>query len=278
MTQHQSRGTMQPAFVLHTRPYRNTSLLVDIFTAESGIVGAVARGARRRQSRMRGLMQPFRALLVSWFGRGDLVTLTAAEDQGPPLWFTGHVLASAFYMNELLLRLLQRHDSHPALYRRYEQTLGRLAALDMSPAADPGRGLQQILRLYEKFLLQELGYGLVLDREVQSGAAIEPDQHYHYYHDRGPVAVTAGDLRQVREPADGRDSGGVPVTGRTLMGLAGDALDQPAMLKEAKHLMRHLLEIHLGAKPLGSRALIDVYGQRAAGARQSAVPDTEQAS
>lgn len=273
MSQHQSRGTLQPAFVLHTRPYRNTSLLVDMFTAESGIVGAVARGARRRQSRLRGLMQPFRALLVSWFGRGDLATLTAAEDQGPPLWYTGHVLASAFYMNELLMRLLQRNDAHPALYRRYKQTLGRLAALNAAADVDTGRDLQKTLRLYEKFLLQELGYGLVLDREVQSGAAIDPDRCYHYYHDRGPVAVALHDSAQVREPAAGRDS--VPVTGRTLLGLADDTLDHPAMLKEAKHLMRHLLEIHLGAKPLGSRALIEVYGRGAAARTPMAVPDTE---
>lgn len=267
---------MQPAFVLHTRPYRNTSLLVELFTAESGIIGAVARGARRRQSRLRGLMQPFRALLVSWFGRGDLATLTAAEDQGPPLRYTGHVLASAFYMNELLLRLLQRNDAHPALYRRYEQTLERLAALNAAAAdADAGRDLQQILRLYEKYLLQELGYGLILDHEAQSGAAIDPDRSYHYYHDRGPLAAAAHGPGQVREPAAGQ--GGVPVSGRTLIGLAGDALDRPAMLKEAKHLMRHLLGIHLGAKPLGSRALIEVYGAGPS-PLPAPIPDTQEAS
>lgn len=271
MTQHHSRRTLQPAFVLHTRPYRNTSLLVDLFTAECGTVGAVARGARRRQSRLRGLMQPFRPLLVSWFGRGDLVTLTGAEDRGTPLWFTGHVLASAFYMNELLVRLLQRNDPHPALFRRYAETLEGLHALD---GAAGGRGLQRILRLYEKYLLQELGYGPVLDREVRSGAPIEPARCYHYCHDRGPVAMA---VDQVREAGAGRRGDGVAVTGRTLMGLARDVLEEPAVLREAKHLMRYLLEVHLGAKPLGSRTLIDIYGRGVSHAR-APVPDTEQAS
>lgn len=262
MSQHRARGSMQPAFVLHSRPYRNTSLLVELFTAELGLMGAVARGARRRQSKLRGLMQPFRPLLVSWFGRGELVTLTAAEDQGPPLWFTGQVLASAFYLNELLLRLLQRSDGHPALYRRYEETLNRFAAVDARnfrgsvAANERGPDLQQILRIYEKYLLQELGYGPVLDREAQTGAAIEPELRYRYHHDRGPVEAGSSG---VRETGPQGASDGVMVTGRTLIGLAGDVLDQPAMLKEAKRLMRHLLEVHLGARPLGSRTLIEVY-------------------
>lgn len=273
MVQHHLRISLQPAFVLHARPYRNTSLLVELFTAEYGVVGAVARGARRRQSRLRGLMQPFRPLLVSCFGRGELVTLAGAEDQGPPWWFQGHALASAFYMNELLLRLVHRHDAHPRLFSGYRHALGQLAALNMNgdgradhPAGVGRQGfaLQRILRIYEKYLLQELGFGPVLNREARGGGAIEPQTLYHYYHDSGPVAVVQGGTAPADDSRQVRETHGVAVRGETLIALADDALDGPAVLKEAKRLLRYLLDVHLGDKPLGSRALLEVYGNAGA--------------
>jgi DNA repair protein RecO (recombination protein O) len=248
---------LQPAFVLHTRPYRNTSLIADAITPGFGIVAVVARGARRRQSRLRGLIQPFRPLQISWYGRGDLMTLTAAEDDGPPFWYKGHALASAFYMNELLLRLLHRYDAHPELFYRYREALYQLAHTNDHAAGDAGVALQRLLRLFEKYLLQALGFGLILDREAGGGARIRPEMAYHYYREQGPVAAGRGIPPQA-----------VAVSGRTLIALAEDQLHDSAVLREAKSLMRHLLEAHLGAKPLGSRALMEVYtaGERAAAA------------
>jgi len=250
MAQNHARVSLQPGFVLHTRPYRNTSLIAEAFTPDFGIVALVARGARRRQSRLRGLIQPFRPLLLSWSGRGELMTLTGAEDDGAPLWFRGYALASAFYLNELLLRLLHRHDAHAELFFHYRDALRHLVKMNTAVGTDPGPSLQRLLRIYEKYLLTALGFGLTLDREAHGGAPIRAEMQYHYYHDAGPV------------PAD-RDGAGsavtVTVSGRTLLALANDELNEPGVLKEAKQLLRRLLEAHLGGKPLGSRALIEVY-------------------
>lgn len=262
MTHSHARVTLQPAYVLHTRAYRNTSLLVEVFTPEFGRVGAVARGAKRSQSRLRGLIQPFRPLLVSWFGRGELVTLGAAEDQGAPFWFQGQTLASAFYMNELLLRLLLRGDPHPDLFRRYKDTLCRLAqtATGEGAAGEKAAALQKILRVYEKHLLQELGFGLILDRDVRSGEPIRSDRRYHYHHDAGPLFASSAAGHGRDAPLFTPHHRGVGVSGRTLIALAREQLDEPEVLREAKHLMRYLLDTHLGGRPLGSRVLIDVYG------------------
>lgn len=248
MAQNHARVLLQPGFILHTKPYRNTSLIAETFTPDHGIVAVVARGARRRQSRLRGIIQPFRPLLLSWYGRGELMTLTAAEDDGAPFWYRGYALASAFYLNELLMRLLHRHDAHAELFFHYREALRQLAQLGTAAGAEPGPALQRILRLYEKYLLQALGFGLTLDREAHGGAPIRADMQYHYYHDAGPV------------PANHTGAGqAVTVSGRTLLALANDELSEAGVLREAKRLLRRLLEGHLGAKPLGSRALIEVY-------------------
>lgn len=260
MAQNHARVLLQPGFVLHTRPYRNTSLIADTFTPDYGIVAVVARGARRRQSRLRGLIQPFRPLLLSWYGRGELMTLTAAEDRGAPFWYRGYALASAFYLNELLMRLVHRHDPHAELFSHYRRALAQLAQLDTTVGAEPGAALQRVLRLYEKYLLQTLGFGLTLDREAHGGAPIRAEMQYHYYHDAGPV------------PAGVEAAGHtVTVSGRTLLALANDELNDPQVLQEAKRLLRRLLEGHLGTKPLGSRALIEVYRH---GGRSGGTPVT----
>ncbi|NIR32358.1 MAG: DNA repair protein RecO [Gammaproteobacteria bacterium] len=228
------RVELARAFVLHRRPYRESSVLVEAFSADHGRVGLVARGARRPSSRLRGVLQPFRPLLLSWSGRGELATLTAAECEGVVPMLAGGKLASGFYLNELLLRLLLRHDPHPELFETYRRVLPRLAVTD---AHEP------VLRVFEKRLLATIGYGLVLDHEADSGHAIDPAALYRYYSEQGPVAQT------------GEDAPGVPVHGRTLIALDREELDDPEVLHEAKRLMRNVLTVYLGSKPLASRAL-----------------------
>src|SRR6185437_10727813 len=114
---------LQPAFVLHTRPYRDTSLLLEIFTPDYGRVSTLARGARGLRSRFKGLLQPFVPLLLSWYGKTELMTLSAAESQGKVLDLTGEKLLCGLYLNELLMRLLHRYDAHPQLYIVYQETL-----------------------------------------------------------------------------------------------------------------------------------------------------------
>lgn len=247
-----ARVSLQAAYVLHHRPYRDTSVLIEAFTADFGRVGLVARGARSSRSRSLGLLQPFQPLLISWSGRGELVTLTGCESAGLLRKLRGPVVMSGFYINELLLRLLHRHDAHPALFHAYAATLQALE--------DAGQE-QRALRLFEKRLLQEIGYALVLDHEAGSGEALVADKTYEYQLEQGPVshdAVNAGELI---------------VQGRSLLSLAHEELHDALSLREAKHLLRAALALYLGDKPLHSRKLLmDFHRATAAPAEHGPEP------
>jgi DNA repair protein RecO (recombination protein O) len=238
----EGRVELACAYVLHRRPYRESSALVEAFGAEHGRIGLVARGARRPSSRLRSVLQPFRPLLLSWSGRGELGTLTAAEPERsvPPL--PAPALASGFYVNELLLRLLPRHDAHAALFESYREALEGLTT-----AAAP----EPVLRIFEKRLLDAIGYGLVLGHEADTGGPIEPDTLYRYHAEQGPVAPA----RTATERT------GVAVHGLTLIALAREELDDPRTLREAKRLMRTVLAAYLGPRPLASRALLKRWGR-----------------
>ncbi len=242
------RQSLQASYVLHSRPYRNTSKLLDIFSREQGRRVLVARGARQGNSRLQGQLLPFIPLLLSWQGQGEVQTLTAAEtgtQLAPP---KSRKLLTAFYLNELLLRLLPRNDPHPALYDAYAQTLQRLSELP-----DRSSDEEASLRLFECFLLQELGYGLVLDHEVSHGGVLQAQQLYCYQLERGPWIIESGQDCQ----------NGLPVHGCTLLALRQGSLSAAdvytdhydLILHEAKMLMRINLACHLGPKPLQSRAL-----------------------
>lgn len=230
------RVQLQPAFVLHRKPYRETSLLVEAFTRDYGRVGLVARGVRRGKSRMAGLLQPFQPLLLSWSGKGELHSLTGAEQGGPPTLFQGRTVISGFYLNELLLRLLQRADPHPQLFADYATAIQALGTRE-----DP------TLRAFEIALLDALGYGLSLEFDIH-GQPIEADSLYHYRLEEGPVRCASA-------PA-----GALLMHGRTLIGLNQQSLETPEVLSEAKRLLRTALAIYLGNRPLASRALYRQLG------------------
>lgn len=223
-----------PGFILHTYPFKETSVVAEVFTREHGRVALIARGARRPASALRGLMQPFTPLLLSWFGKSDLKTLHAAEWQGGLMAPQGRGLMCGFYLNELLLRVLARGDAHEALYDRYTETLALLAG--------EGGDYERILRRFEKHLLADIGYGATFDHEADTRAAIEPGTHYVFQPERGA-------LRAQGQP-------GCIVSGQTLLDLAADRFDDPATLVEAKALMRSLINHTLGAKPLYTRQLL----------------------
>ena len=169
------RIVLHPAFILHSRPYRETSVLLDLFTEEYGRISLIARGVRKEKSRLRGLLQPFVPLLVSWQGRTELMTLTTAETNGVPLRLTGECLLSGLYLNELLMKLLHKHDPYPQLYTIYYQTLLKLQAQKLQ---------QKTLRLFEKNLLEELGYGLQF-RHDRQGHLFAADSYYHFDTEQG---------------------------------------------------------------------------------------------
>jgi len=236
-----TRIDCQPAYLLHSRPYRNTSLIIDVFSHDHGRVGLVVRGARTARSRWTAVLLPFQQLLLSWQGRGELKTLLAAEVAGPSCWLQGNALIGGLYGNELLLRLLQRDDPHPELLLSYQQLLhelGRHYRRDNSASL-----LEQVLRRFEKQLLQALGYGLLLDREARSGEPVQAEQRYYYYCDEGPVLCASA------------TTAGFTVSGATLLALAHEHDLDAAARREAKQLMRQALRQHLGDRPLHSRRL-----------------------
>jgi DNA repair protein RecO (recombination protein O) len=173
------RRSLEPAFLLHHRPWRDTSRIVELITREHGRITVFARGARRPKSTLRAVLRPFLPLLVSWTGRGEAGTLTGAEAAGAAFTLTAARTLSGFYLNELLLRLLPREDRHEALYDAYAEALAGLAA-----GSEQGS-----LRRFEALLLDELGYGLELGREAGSSRPIDANRYYHFEPGRGVFAV-----------------------------------------------------------------------------------------
>ena len=223
----------QPAFVLHTYPYRETSLIVEAFTAEQGRVAMLARGAKRPRSELRGLLLAFQPLLVSWSGQRELKTLVKAEWRGGLPLPGGPALVCGFYLNELLLKLLAREDPHPRLFESYEATLAQLVA---------GAEAAPLLRRFELTLLTELGYALPLVREADTGGAVDPAARYHYAFDEGP---------RRHAPAGGAR---LPIVrGATLLALAGDRYVDAETATEAKRLMREVLDHYLERRGVESR-------------------------
>ena len=227
------RVDLNPCFILHSRSYRETSLLLDVFSRRHGRISLVAKGARKQKNDKRALLQPGRKINIAWSMRRELGTLTLAEPF-PGKYSHGHGgTLTVFYINELLVRLLHRHEPHPELFDAYEETLVRLN--DTSTE-------QYALRLFEKRLLEALGYGLVLDADTE-GNAIRSGGHYNYLPEQGPV------------PCSTADGGGLTISGRTLLALAEEEFIDEFILAEAKQLMRMVLGNLLGDKPLASREL-----------------------
>ena len=229
----------QAAWVLHLHPYSETSLVVDVFTRDHGRVPLLARGARRPRSAMRGMLMSFQPLELGWFGGGEVKTLAKVEWLGGMPLLGGRCLLLGYYLNELLIKMLPREDAHAALFDAYAAALQALA----EGAADAPE-----LRRFEKTLLKELGYGLTLDVDVESGRPVVPDAHYAFLLERGPVArpgVGAGDTAI--------DDQGSALSGKTLLDMAADDYSDPRTRMESRRLMRLLISHHLGGKSLQSR-------------------------
>ncbi|MDX8400011.1 MAG: DNA repair protein RecO [Gallionellaceae bacterium] len=232
MTAHKNRVEHQPAFVLHNYPYRETSLILEVFSRNHGRVAMVARGARRPRSALRGLLMAFQPLSMSWFGKHELRTLHAAEWQGGQPQLQGTALLCGFYLNELLLNLMARDDPHEQLFDYYQQTLQRLAH-EQDHAST--------LRSFEKRMLQELGYALLLEHEAGSDKPIDANTHYRYVVEHGASHDTQH---------------GLPILGKTLLDMAADDYRDAISAQQSKQLIRMLLNHHLAGKVLHTRELI----------------------
>jgi len=236
MRQPRERRDDQPAFVLHTYPYRETSVIVETVTAAYGRVALVARGARRARSELRAAIQAFQPLSLSWSGTGELKTLLKAEWRGGLPLVGGSALLCGFYLNELLLKLLPREDPHPQLFRDYETALVELAAsAEQAP----------VLRRFELKLLSELGYALPLTHEADTGRPVDPAERYYYAFDRGPRLRIAEPGRRYPQ-----------VRGATLLALAQQDFSAPEAAAEAKRLMREVLDHYLEQRTIVSRRVV----------------------
>ena len=223
------RVDLEPSFILHTRAYRETSLLVDALSERHGRVGLLARGVRSARGQpVRALLQPLQPVLLSWTGRGELPLLRSADAAGTVPKVSGDAVLAGFYVNELLLRLLPRDDPHPLLFQRYAVLLGELTG---------PRSLAWTLRRFERDLLEELGYALVLEHDAEGGA-LQPQARYRYDPDLGPVALgSAG-------------SGGASISGAALLAFAADEPPDEDELGELRRMMRRVLRERLGGREL----------------------------
>ena len=224
----------QPAFVLHTYPWRETSLIVEALTRDHGRVALVARGAKRRTSQLRGLLSPFSALALAWSGRGEVKTLIRAEWTGGLVPLRGDALLAGFYLNELLVRMLARADAHPLLFGAYARALRALAGEDAR--------LDSTLRAFEFELLREIGYLPSLD-VCADGVALSPAARYRVDPQRGLVL------------ADRQDEA-TSVSGATALAMASGDFTAPGVAGEARAMLRLIIRYHLDGRPLNTRRIL----------------------
>ena len=224
----------EPGYLLHQRAYSETSLLLEIFSRNYGRMTAVAKGVKRKKSRTLGILVPFQSLIVAWSGGGEVKTLTNAESLTLRTEIEGERLFCGYYINELILRMLHRNDPHEVLFDAYE-----LALEGLTRETD----LERTLRIFEKRLLQELGYGLHLTNDALTGVAIKSSARYRYVAELGPVID------------NGAEGTGVMLHGESLQALRDEEQFSDLHRRELKRLTRVTLDRHLEGRPLHSRGL-----------------------
>lgn len=236
------RVALEPAFVLHRRPYRETSCLVELFTRDHGRITVVAKGVNKPRSAIQGLLQPFVPLLVSFAGKGELMSLTEVEMNGKCGKLEGECLFAGFYLNELLMALVQKWDGHQALFGVYSKTLTGLQGNKLD---------ERVLRSFEKFLLEDLGYGILPKTEVSLHNTFSPEKWYRFIPEHGFLAVDTG---------AGTASGNI-FFGKNLISIAKENWDDENCLFDAKRLIRFVLAPLLGTKTIHSRRLFMHVGE-----------------
>ena len=233
-----SKKEDQPIYILHTYPFKETSLIVEILSKEFGRIAFTAKGARRPRSSLRGMLLPFQSLQATWSGRQELKTLHNIEWSNAFLTIEGDALVCGFYLNELIMRLVPKDDPYPKLYDFYNNTIQELTS---------NKFLSVTLRRFELRLLQELGYQVPLNKDTHGGI-IDPDKKYFYQVESGPsFNRTFNDQ--------------IPVAGKTLLDMAADNYEDIKTERQSKQLMRYLINHYIGDKPLHSKQLFMANGE-----------------
>lgn len=235
----------EPAWLLHHRPFRDSSQILDILSLDQGRLAVVAKGSRGAKSKLRGILRPFLPLQLSWFIRSDLGTLTGAEMNGAPLSLSGDALLSGYYVNELILKLLHRHDPQPEIFAAYSRTIERLAG---------GKEVAAYLRQFEIELLRILGYALNLDHDTETTEPLRPQQQYEYRVEQGLVPVSDRD-------------GPMVFRGAEIDAIRNQQFADPAVLKNAGSLLRNVIAYHLDGKELKSRKVLKDMRNRKTGSK-----------
>lgn len=225
-------------FTLHSKSYLESSLLLDIYSREYGRLHLIAKGAKKKNMKLLIAAQPYQKLLMSWKGSNELMILIDIESNHKPYDLCGIKLIAGMYINELLTRLLHKNDPYPQLFDFYDK-----AILGLSNQED----VQAVLRVFEKKLLQCMGYGLVLDHDITDGKAIEKDKKYYYISEQGPTKYTPTISHYIE------------ILGNSLLALDQESFQQKHACKEMKMLMRFILDQYLDNKPLHSRKLYKSY-------------------
>ena len=229
------RVLLERGFVLHHRPYRNSSQIVECLTAGRGRVGLVAQGSRRAANGQRAHLQPFVPLRLSWTRRGELGRLTGVEPDAADFALRGQALLAGYYVTELILHLSVRDDPNSDVFECYEDCLTALAQ---------GAPLARTVRLFELGLLRGLGYGLELDRDASTGDPLQPESRYVFELEHGPRRADAA-------------SDGTAFWGRELISLHSRSLDDRDSLRAAKRLLGRVLDAYLGRRRLKTRGVLE---------------------
>lgn len=227
------------AVVLHHHDYRNSSQIVHFFVNDYGKVSAVAKGVKQSKKQTFSLLQPFQKLTISLTGKHELLTLKNVEATTVQWKLNGKSLYCAYYINELLLRLLPSHTDCQEIFKLYDSALSLLFQCSVQGAVS----YELPLRLFELKLLEFLGYGLNLNHEINSGKALEADKQYHYIIDSGPSEQAPSSVKSLA------------ISGTTLRALEKVDFSEQKTLQESKQLLKWALAEHLGDKPLKSREL-----------------------
>lgn len=237
------RVDQELGYILHARAYRETSQLLEVFTPEHGRIGLMAKGSRRPKSPMRGIFSPFQPVRLSWSGRGDLPVVRDAEMAGYAKAPAGEMLMAGFYVNELIMKLLQRNDPHPHLFAHYASLISELAG---------GDSAEKSLRAFELELLREIGYALNLSEDAVTQEPLAPGQLYEFRVEQGAVAIESATATHNE----------LCFTGRELLAIEALDLENRQQLHAAKRLLRYVLNYHLGGKALETRRIANAMQNR----------------
>ncbi len=226
----ESKVQLQPAYILHYKKYRETSLLLDVLTRDYGKITLLAKGVRKTTSRTVSLLQPFVPLDISCAGNRELKILTHVESSRPIKRLSGMPLYCGFYLNELIQYFLPAYEPYPEIYSDYQQSLFDLA---------DAKAVEKVLRMFEYNLLENTGYGLQLFEDRRHGRVILADEYYRYDVESGPVQQNDG-----------------PYSGKTLIALRDRNFQDRQVCKEAKRLLRAVIAYHLAGKTFKSRIFL----------------------